>query len=115
MTRQPSKLEATFSGALAMFGRDLPPHRTEYHAIPGRELRWDFAWPEHGILLEIQGGIFSKGRSAHSGASLVKDFLKNNLAVEHGWRVLYLSPKDMRKRVLADTVDGVRRALAWGR
>jgi hypothetical protein len=106
-----SKHERALESGLAMFGRDLPPYVREHRAVPGRQLRWDFAWPDHGLLLEIQGGIYSKGRSHHTGASLASDFAKNNAAVMIGWRVLYLGPKDCEARALMATVATIRAAL----
>lgn len=53
----------------------------EYQAIPNRKFRWDFAWPECLILVEIQGGIWSSGKSGHStGTGINRDCEKGNLA-----------------------------------
>jgi very-short-patch-repair endonuclease len=62
----------------------------EYKAIPCRKFRWDFAFVEAQLLIEVQGGIYTK--SAHStGQGLERDYTKNNLANLYGWRVLQFS------------------------
>jgi very-short-patch-repair endonuclease len=61
----------------------------------GRSFRWDFAWPDHRLLVEIQGDIWAGKRgeeSGHtSGVGLLRDYEKNNLAVYYGWRVLFFA------------------------
>ena len=79
----------------------LPEPETQYRAVPGRRFRWDFAWPEHKLAAEVQGGIWKRtetGRSAGHAfpARMAKDYEKNNLAVMLGWRVLYFTPKMVR-------------------
>ena len=62
----------------------LPEPIREYKALPNRRFRWDFAWPEFEILLEVQGGTWVK--SGHtSGKGIARDIEKSNLAVLSGW------------------------------
>ena len=107
-----SKHERALAAALEMYGSDLEPHVREAKAIPGRDFRFDFAFTEARVLIEIQGGTFAKGRSAHTGASLMRDFEKQNLAVCNGWRVLLFGARDMTARTLPATVDTIRKAIA---
>lgn len=66
----------------------LPEPVREYRALPERRWRWDFAWPEARLLVEVQGKRWGLG--AHtSGKGTARDWEKNNLAVLSGWRVLY--------------------------
>ena len=59
----------------------LPLPVSEYSAIPARKFRWDFAWPECLILVEIQGGIWSSSKTGHtSGVGVNRDCQKGNLA-----------------------------------
>jgi hypothetical protein len=49
---------------LELLGRELglgEPMR-EYRFTSDRQFRADLAWPEHWLLLEIEGGTFSGGR-----------------------------------------------------
>lgn len=64
----------------------IAPEAREYVAIPRRRFRWDYAWPTLKILVEIQGGVFLRGRSGHTSAAGVRrDATKNNLAVLYGY------------------------------
>ena len=68
----------------------LTGYKREYVAIPCRKFRWDFAFVEARLLIEVQGGIFTK--SAHNtGQGLERDYTKYNLANLCGWRVLQFS------------------------
>lgn len=73
----------------------LPEPVREYRAIKDRRFRWDFAWPERKLLVEIQGDIWAGRRgeqSGHtSGTGLTRDYEKNNLAVMAGWQVLFFA------------------------
>lgn len=70
----------------------LPPAIREVPFALPRKFRFDFAWLEEKIAVEIQGGTYKKG--AHSsGKGLARDFEKNNLAVLNGWRVFYFDGK----------------------
>lgn len=72
--------------ALQIKQAGLPEPVPEWQAIEGRKFRWDFAWPECGILVEIQGGIWSRGKSGHStGAGINRDCMKGNLANIQGF------------------------------
>jgi very-short-patch-repair endonuclease len=64
----------------------LPTPVREYSAIPGRRYRWDFAWPEARVLVEINGGTYA--HMGHStGSGIARDYEKSNLAVLAGWKV----------------------------
>ena len=66
---------------------NLPEPVREYRAIPTRRFRWDFAWPERMILLEVQGAVWVKGK--HSpGVGITRDCEKATLAALAGFRCL---------------------------
>ena len=59
----------------------------ECKAVPGRRYRWDFAFSEQRLLVEIQGAIFVRG--GHStGIGITRDAEKLNCATMHGWHSL---------------------------
>lgn len=68
---------------LAKFPAPVREHR--FHHT--RRWRFDFAWPERMLALEVEGGIWGVGRHT-SGAGFEKDCEKYNTATVHGWRVL---------------------------
>jgi hypothetical protein len=67
----------------------------EYRFHPTRKWRFDYAWPEVRLALEVQGGIWTGGRHVRGGA-LLKEWEKINTAATLGWRVMYCQPQDIR-------------------
>jgi very-short-patch-repair endonuclease len=72
----------------------LPKPVAEYAFHPTRKWRFDFAWVESRVVLEVQGGIWSGGRHTR-GAALKKEWEKLNTAAALGWRVLFCEPRDV--------------------
>ncbi len=66
----------------------------EYRFAPGRKWRFDLALPEFKIALEVQGGIFTRGRHVR-GPALLKEWEKLNAAAALGWRICYCQPSDV--------------------
>jgi hypothetical protein len=76
------ELERALLAQIKMAGLPIPTR--EYKAIPNRRFRWDMAWIEPRILLEVQGAIWVKG--GHStGRGITRDCEKLNLASMAGW------------------------------
>ena len=86
----------------------LPKPVAEHRFAPPRRWRFDHAWPDHLLALEVQGGLFVQGRHSR-GAALLKEHEKLNEAAAQGWRVLFTTPKDLESTT---TLDLLRRALA---
>lgn len=73
----------------------LPPHVAEYRFHPVRKWRFDYAWPDRKIALEIDGGLFVNG--GHSrGKAREGDYEKDANALILGWRVLRVSTGQMK-------------------
>lgn len=90
-----SHLEDTLHAQLALAG--FTAFKREFRAIPGRQFRWDFAWPDDKLLIEVQGGTFARGKMGHStGMGQNRDFEKQNLATLAGYRVLKVDDKHIR-------------------
>lgn len=101
--REPSSLESKFAALLLSNG--LPISEREYQL--GR-WRFDFAWPEQKVAVEIDGGTFSGG-SHVSGEGHERDCLKQNYAVSQGWVVFRLNGRMMDTQEGRDTVlDSLR-------
>ena len=80
-----SDLEEDFLFHIKAIGLSEPEREYRFH--PKRRWRFDFAWPDLKIAVEIEGGVWTGGRHVR-GAGFVKDCEKYNAAVEEGWRVL---------------------------
>lgn len=65
----------------------LPIPEREYHFARPRRFRFDFAWPDLSLAVEVEGGIWNRGRHGR-GSGIAGDIEKGNLAVMKGWRVL---------------------------
>ncbi len=62
----------------------------EVRLIEGRKWRYDFVLPTFRIVIEVHGGIWSRGKHAR-GAGLSRDYAKLNAAVMAGYRPLAFS------------------------
>lgn len=68
----------------------LPVFVTEYrfdNRDCPRNWRFDFAWPDRHVAVEVEGGVWSQGRHTR-GQGFISDTEKYNAAVMQGWRVL---------------------------
>lgn len=97
--------DSIFLAALKQAGIPAPVAEHRFH--PVRKWRFDFAWPEQKLALEIQGGLFVKGRHSR-GASMLKDYEKFNAAAAMGWRLIYCQPTDSTK---PETINTIRQAM----
>jgi len=73
---------------------NLPEPTPEYRFAPPRKWRLDFAWPERKLALEVEGGIWIRGRHSR-GAGMAKDMEKYNTLAIRGWRLLRVTPQQV--------------------
>ena len=88
-----SQLERAILTQIKQYG--LPEPETQAMLIPGRKWRWDFAWPSKRLAVEIQGGIWTRGKHGR-GSGIVNDMDKLNAATLAGWRVLQFANTHVR-------------------
>jgi hypothetical protein len=79
-----SDLEAQMLFQIRAAGLPIPEEEFQFH--PERKWRFDMAWPERKIALEVEGGVFSKGRHTRP-SGFIGDCEKYNEAALLGWRV----------------------------
>lgn len=79
----------------------------EHRFEPERRWRFDMAWLDAKIALEVEGGVWSGGRHT-SSAGFVKDMAKYNRAAVLGWRVLRVTPSDLLKLSTVQLVKEAR-------
>lgn len=100
-----SELEAILANRLAIAG--LPLGVPQYRFVPGRQFRWDRAYPERMVAIEVQGGTWSQ--NGHARPSMIqRDCLKLSMGAALGWRVLPLTREMIES---GQAVDLIRQAL----
>lgn len=81
----------------------LPPYETEYRFHATRKWRFDYAWPSVKVAVEIEGGIWLKGKGKKSrhttGVGYSKDCEKYNHAAALDWAVIRLTSLNLEKSV----------------
>lgn len=82
----------------------LPMPAREVLIIPGRDFRFDYAWPLVKVAVEQQG---FRDHSTRKG--LQRDYEKLNLAQAAGWKVFQFTPKQLAS---IDTIEWLRVQLA---
>jgi very-short-patch-repair endonuclease len=81
----------------------------EYRFHPTRRWRFDFAWPEVKLAVEVEGGIFING--AHTrGAHFQSDCEKYAEALVLGWRVLRVEGEMIRE---GRALDYIQKLLSY--
>lgn len=112
-----SRTAATLSGADPDFAakvfrealkrRRLPQPVAEHRFALPRRWRFDWAWPDQHVALEIEGGIWLKGGGRHNrGAGFLNDLCKYNRATALGWRVFRCTPQTLCSSVTLDLLAG---------
>lgn len=87
----------------------LPTPTPEFKfAAPDRLWRFDWCWPELGVALEVEGGVWIQGRHSR-GTGMLEDMLKYNSAALRGYSVYRVTPDQLYQ---PETLDLLRAALA---
>ena len=72
----------------------LPVPEREFRFHPTRKWRFDLAWQNNMIAVEVQGGVWLADKGGHtSGAGRTRDMEKSNHAILLGWKVFQFSPE----------------------
>lgn len=90
----------------------VPLRQYRFATSMGREFRADFAWPEHRLLLECQGGVWRRGGGAHSHPTrLLDDIEKAQHAALLGYLVLPVTTDEVNNgralRVLTNVLSNL--------
>lgn len=70
---------------------DEQPEREVYFAKP-RMFRFDFAFRDQKLAIEVNGGVWKKKARHQTGIGFTRDCVKRSLAAIHGWRVIEVTP-----------------------
>jgi very-short-patch-repair endonuclease len=78
-------LEGTF--AMQLKAMNLPEPKREYRFHPVRKWRFDFAYPDRKIAIEVEGGTYTRKSRHTSPIGYRQDCQKYNAANALGWHV----------------------------
>jgi very-short-patch-repair endonuclease len=109
VTTRRSDLEEIVAFQLRALRVDAPVREHVFH--PGRRFRFDFAWPDRLVALEIDGGIWNVGRHTR-GSGAVTDAEKYSLAAILGWRILRATERQVHSGEAARWVETILRGNA---
>lgn len=83
---------ADFTGWCAR--NSLPVPTPEYRFCAPRRWRFDWCWLQEMVALEVEGGIWTRGRH-NRGPGMLADMEKYSEAAILGWCVLRTTPRDL--------------------
>jgi hypothetical protein len=92
---------------------NLPAPQAEYKFHPTRRWRFDYAWPEFRCALEVEGGVWSRGRHTR-GSGFRGDMEKYNTGTCEGWAIVRCEPSDLRNGKAVKLVEELL-ACYWHR
>lgn len=104
-----SKTELEQILAMEIEAAGLPRPETEHVFCSGRRWRFDFAWPERWLAVEVEGGTWVGGRHVRP-QGFEADCEKYNTATLLGWRVLRFTGDMVRN---GQAVPLIRQMLGW--
>jgi len=90
-----------FAPLCVSMGLPRPVAELKFH--PERKWRFDFAWPEYRIALEVDGSLWTKGRHS-TGSGIIASMEKFNAAAVLGWRVLKFTPQQLMTTATLGTI-----------
>lgn len=102
-----SALEEEFALQVRALGLPEPDREHRFHHK--RRFRFDFAWPDLKIAVEIDGGTWAGGRHTR-GAGYHNDCIKFNLAACSGWVVLRGDSKMVKSGELVAALEQIMEA-----
>lgn len=92
----PSHLEAKLVEQIRC--AQLPAPEREQRLVPGRKFKCDLVWRAAWLVVEVEGGIFGAVRGRHAtGAGMTTDAEKYNALTLAGWKVLRVTPPQVRQ------------------
>lgn len=87
----------------------LPGYKKEIIFHPTRKWRFDYAWSELKIALEVHGGIYTNGRHTR-GSGFTEDKVKMNSAQLLGWIVIEATTEHVKN---GQMLTWIKEAIAY--
>lgn len=94
-------VELNLLPAIAALGLPIPEREYPFAAALGRKWRFDYAWPERKVCLEVEGGIWNNGAHVR-GKHYESDIEKYNCAELLRWMVLRASTGHITSGIVWD-------------
>lgn len=101
-----STLENQLTKQITQAGLPEPVRELRFH--PDRRWRFDFAWPDALVAIEIDGATWTQGRHTR-GKGYESDCEKLNEAALMGWQALRVTGRHVRS---GQALEWLRRALS---
>lgn len=105
----PSVLEKRFADLWDILSG--PELVREYRFHQGRRWKADFAQLESRVLIEIEGGVWSRGRHV-SPKGFMRDAEKYLTATLEGWTVIRLTSEQLTVSIVRQIIDYVLKRTA---
>jgi hypothetical protein len=87
----------------------VPTPEREYRFAAPRRWRWDFCWPDKLVAVEVQGGVWVRGRHSR-GKGATSDAEKFSTAAVQGWRLIVVTGEHVKS---GQAVTWIEQALNW--
>ena len=101
-TYTPSRLE--FQLQLQIRAMGLPEPEQDYQFHPSRRFRFDFAWVDKKLAVEVEEGTHSNGRHTR-GVEFENDCIKYGEAMKLGWNVYRCTGAMIQNGTAIETVQ----------
>lgn len=105
-------LEDRLALQIKAHGLPIPDRELAFH--PTRRWRFDFAWPEFMVAVEVDGGVWTGGRHTR-GKGFEADAEKLNAAAALGWRVFRYTPTRVRSGYAVNEIRIALERASWDR
>ena len=105
-------LEDRFAQQIKAYGLPTPEREFLFH--PTRRWRFDFAWPQFMVAVEVDGAVWTSGRHTR-GKGFEADAEKLNAAQALGWRVYRYTATRIRSGCAVAEIRVTLERAAWNR
>ena len=108
VTKPPVDLAPGFLLQVRTLGLPAPSRELVFH--PSRAWRFDFAWPDQRVAVEIEGVVYGRGgqlggRHVHA-TGFREDTVKYGEAFRLGWTILRVLPEQITSGLAAEWLAG---------
>jgi very-short-patch-repair endonuclease len=108
-----SHLELRFAKLWQAVAPDLDIVSQKKGVVAGRRFVYDFCIPQANVLIEVNGGVYSRGRSGHSsGAGIIRDATKVNEAQLAGFYIFVFTNEHLTKGYVSTIAEFCRLKLS---